>query len=212
MSYKIPYAGAEPKGRPALRKRAKKPARISKPLSKITSRDISCAFDSGNSYVITDNRPIELPAAPISLKKILLEVCTQYDLHPNDLVGNSRALRLIKARREFIWRGRNETQYSFPRIAKAINRDHTTVIYHYYYMKSLKKSEAADIKFAKKIPKSKRYKDQVVLTERQEMIRTLFIRGFTVIEVAVEIGICPTTVKHERTIINKIHPIPTFGA
>lgn len=73
-----------------------------------------------------------LPPMSQLLKKILLEVCLAYRVIPNELVGKKRNKVLVLARAEFVKRARNETDASFPRIGKAINKDHTTVIHAYY--------------------------------------------------------------------------------
>lgn len=211
MVYLIPYAGAETKGRPPAKKvirKVKKSKNVRKVISKITSRDISCAVPDNNSCVIIDARPVEVPPASASLKKILFEVCAKHDLHPNDVVGKGRSANLIKARREYVWRARHETSASFPRIARAINKDHTTIVYHYYYVKATKQSDLSDIKFVKKISRMRRIEDPTKLTERQESIRALILRRFTILEISAELGISPTSVKKDIKVMHGINPLP----
>ena len=127
------YAGWEPKNRP----RTYKP----KPVKPLPSR-------TSWAYIIPHDRVLEkfekdqineLPPMPDSLKKILLEVCLLYRVVPNELVGKKRNKVLVLARVEFVKRARTETDASFPRIGKAINKDHTTVIHAFYGKRRIKR-------------------------------------------------------------------------
>jgi chromosomal replication initiation ATPase DnaA len=69
---------------------------------------------------------------PASLRTILLQVCVKHGVTPNDVVGHRRPAQIVRARAEYIVRARNETSYSFPRIAQAIKKDHTTAVAAYY--------------------------------------------------------------------------------
>lgn len=69
---------------------------------------------------------------PPSLRKIMLEVCEQHRVKPEELAGESRLEKLVFARRAFVWRARKETKHSFPRIAAAIRKDHTSAVHHFY--------------------------------------------------------------------------------
>lgn len=70
-----------------------------------------------------------LPPMPPSLRQILAEVCVQHRVKPDEIAGSSLAHKIVAARRAYFWRARQETPHSFPRIASAINKDHTTAIH-----------------------------------------------------------------------------------
>jgi hypothetical protein len=126
------YAGWEPKARP----RTYKP----KPVKPAPSRT-SWAFIIPPSTVLVKFEPEQLDALPVMsdlLRQILLEVCLAYRVIPNELVGPKRNKVLVLARAEFIKRARAETTASFPRIGRAINKDHTTVIHAFYGGRSRK--------------------------------------------------------------------------
>ena len=112
MSYLFPYAGSERKPPMTMRKLAERPVDAAPP----------------EPAPVQDNRPVELPAMPESLRKILIEVCAHHNAHPNDVIGLSCAARFVCARRHFVVRARNETEHSFPRIARVLRRDHTTAV------------------------------------------------------------------------------------
>lgn len=116
MAYLFPYAGSE---------RASLPPRVRlKPQQKV--EPMKPAPD-----IKQDNRPIELPVMPEALRKILLEVCEHHNVHPNDVASTSHAAKFVYARRHYIVRARTETEHSFPRIARAIRKDHTSAVHAY---------------------------------------------------------------------------------
>lgn len=126
------YAGWEPRNRP----KNYKPKEVKRAPSRT-----SWAFIIPPNTILTKFEPEhvnELPPMPNSLKKILLEVSLAYRVIPNELVGKKRNKVLVLARAEFIKRARAETDASFPRIGKAINKDHTTVIHAFYGGRSRK--------------------------------------------------------------------------
>jgi hypothetical protein len=133
------YAGWEPKARP----RTYKP----KPVKPAPSRT-SWAFIIPPSTVLVKFEPEQLDALPVMsdlLRQILLEVCLAYRVIPNELVGKKRNKVLVLARAEFIKRARTETNASFPRIGRAINKDHTTVIHAFYGGKRPRKEQQANV-------------------------------------------------------------------
>ena len=124
--YMFRYAGWEPRNRPKTYK--------PKPLKPAPSRT-SWAFIIPEHTILVKFTPEQLSELPVMsdlLRHILLEVCLAYRVVPNELVGKKRNKVLVLARAEFIKRARNETNASFPRIGRAINKDHTTVIHAFY--------------------------------------------------------------------------------
>lgn len=60
-------------------------------------------------------------------RAIISEVAAKHGFGPREILENTRAARVVKARDEAIRRIRIELDYSFPRIARLFGRtDHTT--------------------------------------------------------------------------------------
>lgn len=51
-----------------------------------------------------------------------------YGVRKSDILGTSRSRELVQARRE-IWKHLREQGWSYPRIGRAFNRDHTTILH-----------------------------------------------------------------------------------
>jgi len=63
-------------------------------------------------------------------RRIVLEVCEKHGLRLNDVISERRAVPLVKARQEAMYRLHQETTMSLPAIGRRLgNRDHTTVLY-----------------------------------------------------------------------------------
>jgi chromosomal replication initiation ATPase DnaA len=60
---------------------------------------------------------------------IIPHVCNKHGITPDELTGPRRYPHLVKARREVI-RHMRARDYSLPRIARALHRDHTTILHH----------------------------------------------------------------------------------
>jgi hypothetical protein len=132
------YAGWEPKARPKTYK--------PKPVKPASSRTSWAFIVPPNTVLIKfEAKQIDtLPPMSHLLKQIMLEVCLAYRVIPNELVGKKRNKVLVLARAEFVKRARNETDASFPRIGRAINKDHTTVIHAFYGGKRPRKEQQAN--------------------------------------------------------------------
>lgn len=205
MAYKFPYAGSEEKPRVVFRPPVKKPKAPAK-------QKISCVPDGLPDLpdVRKDIRPIDIPRMTDALRKVLLDVAEKMNVHPNDIVGSCREQKLTDARREFVWRARHETNSSFPRIGRAIGRDHTTALYHYQYKEACVNNEDPHKIRSQGI---KRYQasveTQTELNERQVQIRGLILRGYKNPDIAAAIGVSISSVKYDRRVIKKLNPIPT---
>lgn len=66
---------------------------------------------------------------PPSLRSIMVEVCREHRVTPDDLRGLDSRKHVVQARRVYCIRARAETDASFCKIARSLCRDHTTVIY-----------------------------------------------------------------------------------
>lgn len=64
-----------------------------------------------------------------SYHNMLRLVAKKHGLNPDDIQGPSRSRKLVAARKELWWTIRTELNYSFPRIAKLANRDHSTIMH-----------------------------------------------------------------------------------
>lgn len=62
-------------------------------------------------------------------KRIIREVAQAHLVTVDDIVGPRRFAPFVAARREAMQRIRNELGFSFPRIGRLFNRDHTAVLY-----------------------------------------------------------------------------------
>jgi chromosomal replication initiator protein len=63
------------------------------------------------------------------LSYILSTVCSYYGVSIENVKSNSRKANFTQARQLFCYLARNHSEYSFPKIADEINRDHATVIH-----------------------------------------------------------------------------------
>lgn len=155
-----------------------------------------------------DVRPLAIPTCPESLRKLLIEICRELDVHPNDVVGTSRSPKHVQAREEFIWRARIETEASFPRIARVLNRDHSTAVYHFQYRKARLAGAKPLGKWERKKPVFDVKDNPAQLNQRQEMARSLSLRGFNKYEIAAELGVSVTIIKKDMKMINVLRPLP----
>lgn len=69
------------------------------------------------------------PGAGLPLHAILIEICAKHNLTVHELRSERKARPLARARQEFFWRAKLETEASLPGIGRMLNRDHTTVLY-----------------------------------------------------------------------------------
>ena len=67
-------------------------------------------------------------STPALVRKIVQEVGEKYGLSREQLCGEGRAAALVRARHELFWRLRRETTWSLPRLGRALNFDHTTLL------------------------------------------------------------------------------------
>jgi chromosomal replication initiation ATPase DnaA len=63
------------------------------------------------------------------IHEIISEVAKRHGVTPIAIISDRRNTKLVAARHEAMWRARNETTYSLPRIGRAFRRDHTTVLH-----------------------------------------------------------------------------------
>lgn len=84
-------------------------------------------IEQGNRVL---RRPVkwDLTAAPPSLATLRQAVCRDWNITETALMGRQR--RYWQARADFCRRAAALQVFSLPRIGRAINRDHTTVLHH----------------------------------------------------------------------------------
>ena len=73
-------------------------------------------------------------------KRILLDVCAEFNVNLNDLKSPCREKRITHARQEAIYRLRENTTLSFVQIAKIFGRDHSTCVHAYHKVRAAKLS------------------------------------------------------------------------
>ncbi|NWG93102.1 MAG: ATP-binding protein [Parvularculaceae bacterium] len=71
-----------------------------------------------------------------SLEETLAATATAFNLNPDEIRGRAQPQRIARARHAFVYVARTVLSESFPRIARALGRDHTTAI------SSLRRAEA----------------------------------------------------------------------
>lgn len=66
----------------------------------------------------------------LTMREIIDEVAIKHGLSVLDIISERRERHVVIARHEAMWRCKNETIFSFPRIGKVLGgRDHSTVIH-----------------------------------------------------------------------------------
>ncbi len=63
------------------------------------------------------------------MKRIIITVCNEFNVHPKDILGQRRQKNLILPRHICWWLAREETMFSYPQIGRMMKRDHTSIIY-----------------------------------------------------------------------------------
>jgi hypothetical protein len=90
-----------------------------------------------------DGEPVEIISIVPRWKRILQEVSSKHRVTIEEIISHRRNVPAMTARREAIWRIKNETTLSYPQIGKKFGgRDHSTIIH------ALKKYEEAMAKEA----------------------------------------------------------------
>lgn len=90
-------------------------------------RVIARAVDNyGPGCITVPKRPE--PTVVKTMRQIMAEVSAKHSIGVRDIKGRSRNVPIVHARQEYMYRAAVETDASYPRIAKLIDRDHTTVI------------------------------------------------------------------------------------
>lgn len=65
----------------------------------------------------------------LSMKAIIAEVAEKHGFTPLDIRSPRREVALVKARHEAMWRARQETEFSYPKISRFFKRDHTSTMH-----------------------------------------------------------------------------------
>jgi hypothetical protein len=77
--------------------------------------------------VLLTARDFPKPNTATYARRVLAAVCEKHGVDPQDVLSESRARHLIAPRHEAMWRLRQETNWSLPKIGGFFRRDHTTV-------------------------------------------------------------------------------------
>jgi|694.fasta_scaffold08054_3 DNA-binding NarL/FixJ family response regulator len=141
----------------------------------------------------------DVPIMPTAMKNIMRDVCVKHRVYPQWLVSGSREVRVIHARREYVYRCRNEVRNaSLTRIGKSINKDHTTVLYALRVVSdNPKKMEP----FTYSLKTSERYTHK--LTPEETIIFRLLERGLSHEEMVAETGISSRRVSDHKFSIKR---------
>jgi chromosomal replication initiator protein len=67
----------------------------------------------------------------MTVEDVITTISKHFDLHPNDLMGKSRAGRINTARQIAMYLARELTDLSLPQIGEVFNRSHTTILHGY---------------------------------------------------------------------------------
>ncbi len=74
--------------------------------------------------ILSEDKPL-----PVTIEKIIDEVCRTYSITPVDIRSKKRTTQISNARKVAMYVIRQVTQLSLPSIGKEFNRDHSTVVY-----------------------------------------------------------------------------------
>ena len=91
----------------------------------------------------------------ITIDKILDTTAKYFSIEKEDILSSARAKEIVNARKYAIYLAREVLDVSYPNLAAAFNKNHTTIIYQYDKMKK-------DIKTSKAM--------QIVVDEIRELI------------------------------------------
>ena len=192
MAYLFPYVGDE-RRRP--RPAAPKPVQAAKPQVHIPPAPV---------VVIEPVMPrVETHGMTMQMRKIAEEVCERHKVNLAEMISPSRTMKIIRARREYIFRCRSQLGKSFPQIANSLNQDHTTAISAYYKAAENPKSMTP---YKRPIPPSSGPVDQIVKTDlspNQKMVYNLMMQGMSNQEIADATGKTKSQAKNARYDVNR---------
>lgn len=86
-------------------------------------------YDADSGELVEFLAPEGMKPRPLA-KQIIAEVAAAHDVTTAELLGPRRFKHLSEARREAMIRIREELGYSFPRIGRIFDRDHTSIIWN----------------------------------------------------------------------------------
>lgn len=75
------------------------------------------------------NRICAIQEAAASLGEIEAQTCEKYGITLEEMQSSCRVRIVTQARREYAWRARRETNYSWTTIGKVVHKDHTSMIH-----------------------------------------------------------------------------------
>ena len=198
MAYLFPFAGDD-----------RRPQKLPKPKSALPPRP-KVHIPPAPVVVIEPVMPrVETPGMTAQMKQIAEEVCKRHKVTVAELISPSRLVKIIRARREYIFRCRSQLEKSFPQIAKSLNQDHTTCIHAYYKAAENPKSMTP---YKRPIPPSKQPKKASVpiirhpntnFSDREKITYEYILLGKSNKEIAEITGFTNRQVRHDRYMINR---------
>ena len=179
MTYLFPYCGMERPPKPP-----KRPQQTVVKLEPIITAPPPPAMVE---------RPSKVPNMTAAMHKIAVAVCKRHRITMEDLVSVQRNQRVVHARREYVFRCREELNKSFPHISKSIKQDHTTAVYSYYtVLKDPTKMNPYEYKEPQKIVAIDRYRlpdvHKVTLNARQIEVYGYMKQGLDNGQIALVLG------------------------
>lgn len=201
MAYLVPYVGYEGPRRkhPAIieRERQAKIATRKNLPNHFPRRPIE--FDDAPAPVLSFAGAENIPP---SLRRIMVEVCKEHNVTPADLIGVDHRKHIVQARRVYCIRAKEETMCSYTKIARSINKDHTSVIY--FVKQGHGGCSMKPVKQQTDIPSYAKPRPPVTeLTELELEYVALEAEGLKTAEIAQRMGKSKEAVGHYRKRVNK---------
>ena len=183
MAYLVPYVGSETNRRPPL------------PMKVIEVKPVVQKVEPApKSKPPIDFMEVQPNPMPASLWRIMREVCKAHEVFPHELVSDSRDKRYAGARQAYVVRARLETNYSYPRIAGSMNKDHSTAIYcfqKWQYDQSVDQNV--------KIPRGWLRRIHKPLSAREIEFLRLEHQGVSIQQICAMWGVAPSTARTTKS-------------
>lgn len=94
-----------------------------------TKREVEILKKICENPIFDESKPLDVENLT-SMKKLKLLVCEKYGIEIGNLEGINKSAEIVKARKEFINIAHKVLGKSSYQIAKTLNKDHTSILYH----------------------------------------------------------------------------------
>ena len=139
---------------------------------------------------------------PPSLRALMVEICKEHNVTPADLRGIDSRKHVVQARRVYCIRAKDETSCSYTKIARSIDKDHTTVIY--FVKQGHSGCSMRPVKHTETPPLGIRRKPlATALTELERTFVELNAQGLSTKEIAAKMGKSGEAVRHYAKRVEK---------